>query len=219
MFRNPEWPLFSGQAGLRTLGNLPNLSLVEFKVFKPGLPRDMEELDQACARRVSEHLFSKNGIERRPKVWLFLAHTGWTRKSGAWITQEMSSFPSEWRVEQLPRAYEVLVESDKGIRFAGLAEVDAESFQTATRILRKHQSSCIIMSDRADIASSSSIKLVFGAAFTAEDQNVTRPLNWARLSLALCPLGDVLLRVSGSYDERMATLDCIMVPERTVLFE
>ncbi|MDB6064820.1 MAG: hypothetical protein JWR26_1028 [Pedosphaera sp.] len=219
MFRNSEWPLFNEQVALRTLGQVPKLSLVEFKVFKPGLPRDMDELDSACTSRVSEYIFDKDHVMGKFKAWLFLAHSSWRTDSAISRSEGLDSLPADWHLAQLPRSQEVLFESDEGVQFAGLAEVNAESFQTATRILRKHGASCIILSDRPDIDSAASIKAIYRAAFPPEDKGITSSVNWGSLSLALCLLGDVLVRVSGSYDERLASIDCIMLPEKTVFFE
>jgi len=210
VFRNKEWPLFNEEMAQKTLGRVPNFSLVEFNVFRPELPRDMAELDQACAERIAPLLYKNDKLPKESKVWLFIAQQ---RTGGI-----KSLLKKEW-LDVLPLATEVFVESNRGAKSAGLVEIAAENFLTAIRILRANDSACIIASGRSDIVSERNIVHTYYSAFPSEKVPQSSGVSWAGLSLLLCPLGDILLRVSGSYDERLAAIDCIMTPEKAILFK
>jgi len=209
IFRNKDWPLFNEEMAQKTLGRVPSFSLVEFKVFKPELPRDIAELDQACAERIAPLLYKNDKLTKENKVWLFI---GQERRG-----RIKSLLKKEW-LDVLPLATEVSIESNSGAKSAGLVEIAAENFLTAIRILRAIDSACIIVSGRSDIVSERNIVYTYYSAFPSERVPQTSGVSWAGLTLLLCPVGDILLRVSGSYDERLATIDCIMTPEKAILF-
>lgn len=218
IFRNKEWPLFDEETAQDVPGYVPNLSLIEFKVFKPDLPRDMDVLDQACADKVADYIFNTNNFTKTFKVWLFLEVGAWLKKSSVVLQGGLRALREKAWLDQLPKMHEVIIESGNRSKSAGLAEiVTREHFMAAIKLSRSHHWSCVIASERADITSEKSINSIFASAFPPG--NKILGVNWSHLSLSLCPIGDILLRVSGSYDERLATIDCIMAPERAVLFK
>lgn len=164
-------------------------------------------------------LFANPRMNRDYKVWLFTSHGPWQRNSAMVKHYRLwRSFPSKWRLDDFRLGSETMVESNEGVRFAGLAEVSQAGFFTATQIMRSESSCAIILSARPDIGSQGGITQLFNSAFPGNGTAQSR-VDWLSLSLDCCQLGDVVIRVGGSWDEREASLDFFMLPKLLPIFE
>ena len=78
---------------------------------------------------------------------------------------------------------------------------------------RGGSSFAIIFSRRNDIDSPHSIQEIFSHGFTKHNDVEQTSIDWMALAISLCPKGDMLLRVSGHFDDREAAVDLIATPQ------
>lgn len=210
---------FDKSRALQITHAIPELAAVCIVATELELPREMELLDKACADYAIPLLFANPRMNRDYKVWLFAAHGPWQPKSVMVKHYKLwRSFLSEWRLDDFRLGAESMVESSEGIRFVALAEVSKAGFFTATQIVRSSSSCAIILSARAEICIERSIVQLFNSAFPPRKGIAQSRVDWLSLSLDCCQLGDVVIRVSGSWCEREASLDFFMSPKLLQIF-
>jgi hypothetical protein len=199
---------------------VPDIAALSVMCKEERLPRDLVLMDKSCAERAALLLFDNSVLEEGYKVWAFLCHGPWqvrsavVRRKGLW-----ASFPMDWNLNVSRRSDEILFESKDGLRYAGVAQIEADSLFAATQILRGNPSCAIIVSKTLDISSEDSVKALFNAAFPVRREVAATQVDWLHLSVNLCPLGDILGSVRGSWDEREVSFNLIMTPNKLPLFD
>ena len=220
VFVENECVTFHKSRALQITHAIPELAAVCIVATEVELPREMELLDKACADYAIPLLFANPRMNRDYKVWLFASHGPWQPNSVMVNHYKLwRSFPSKWRLDDFRLGPEIMVESSEGIRFAGLAEVSKASFFTATQIVRSESSCALILSARAEICIERGIVQLFNSAFPPGNGTAQWGVDWLSLSLDCCQLGDVVIRVGGSWCEREASLDFFMSPKLLPIFE
>lgn len=197
---------------VRTVPELAALCIISTELQ---LPRDMKLLDEACAVEAQPLLFSHPRRDQDYRLWLFAAHGPWQSKSVMVKHRKLwDSFPSAWSLADFRLNDEIMIESDEGIRFAGVAEISPAGLFVATQILRQESACAMILSKRTDVHSEDGISDLFNSAFPLQHGTAQTQVDWLSLALHRCPLEDIVIRVGGSWDEREASLDLIMLPEK-----
>lgn len=200
---------------------VPPLSAVCIVSTEHELPRELELMDKACVEAAAPLLFASERLSENYKLWLFLAHGAWQARSVMVKHRKLwRSFPSAWNLDGFQLCREQLVESDKGLRFMGVAEVRPEGLFTATQILRRESSGALILSRRDYCESEDEVARLFHSAFPSRGGGGAAQewIDWLSFSLSCCPSGDIVIRISGSWDEREAALNLIMLPEQLPRF-
>ena len=177
---------------------------------EPDFPRDLTRMDEACLRKAKSLLLDLL-LESSKAIWLLVAHGPWQPRSAAVRHSRLwNSFWSRYGLRGANLSPEIMVESDEGIRFAGVAMIDSSALFTGTQILRQQPSCALIISGRTEIPTEHGIRQLFEFAFPIRGRNQQAEVDWLCLSLGCCPLGDVIVRVSGGIDDRETALDFIM---------
>lgn len=144
-----------------------------------------------------------------------MAHESWKEKTRLSLHKKLwESLPHHFHIFNLPLGNEWLFESEKGIRFAGLCEIEQSTFEQAVKILRKHLASVIIITPTKELNEREMVHLLFQASFPEIEST---QIDWSNLSLNRCVNGDIIVRLSGSNDERLVSLDFIMLKEKKTL--
>lgn len=211
---------FDRDRALRLAGVETPLSAVCMVTDEPQLPRELESMDKACVEAAAPLLFDNERLSEKHKVWLFLAHGPWQANSVMVKHRRLwRSFPSAWELGDFRLCGEASVESREGVRFAGVAAVSRQGLFTATQILRGSNSGALLLSERDYCETEDDLMRLFDDAFPSVNGVPQGQVDWLNLSLARCPSDDVVIRVSGSWDEREASLDLIMLPEHLPRFD
>ena len=211
---------FDKAEALRLTGVATPLSAVCIVTAEPQLPRELELMDKACVEAAAPLLFDNERLSGNHKLWLFLAHGPWQANSVMVKHRKLwRSFPSAWELGDFQLCGEAMVQSRNGVRFAGVAGVSRQGLFTATQILRSTNSGALVLSERDYGESQADWMRLFDAAFPSADGVPREHVDWLSLSLACCPSNDIVIRVSGSWDEREASLDLIMLPEHLPRFD
>lgn len=206
---------FDRARAINLQSNLPNLAAVSFISSEPSLPRDMSLLTKACVESVEPLLFSDKQLREKDKVWLFAAHGPWQPKSAMVKHKKLwNSFLSKWNLSAFCLYDEITIESDQGIRFAGIAQVSREALLTASQIVEQERSCAMILSNRREISSEDGIRYLFDSAFLPKDSVNQVSIDWLNLALRQILLGDSVIKVSGSWDERESSFDIILLQEK-----
>lgn len=206
------WPLLDGYE----LVSSSTIGVIRFIARQLGIPREMATLYDVAISMVMDNIF-RNASLKEYKVWLFLSHSSWQPKSRLSLYKRLWKSLSDEALKQFPIGTEVLFESAEGVRFAGITQVEENTFPLAIELLRKY-SSAIIISREDTIADEQSIKLIFSAAFPAHGNVQKTSVDWPNLVMNLCQGDSIVIRTSGSYDDRQASIDCFMSSERMSLF-
>jgi hypothetical protein len=99
--------------------------------------------------------------------------------------------------------------SQDGIRFAGLLQVTGEALIQALEASRVDPACAVLYSKSETLGSQFSVQTLFSAAFPKQGGSEQVKIDWLSFALKRCSHGDVLLRVSGLFDDREAAVDLI----------
>lgn len=190
-------------------GRTPEIDALRVVCSELGLPRDFARMCVACAEAAKTLVFDNRGPSgHRP--WLFAATAALlpddrvTRYKKLWKRIDESYGIGTGR-----RGPEVPFEFAEGLRFAAVVELTPENFAEGTRLLRALRSSALVWTAREQMDSEAGTRRFFELAFPPRKGVPDDRTDWARLASAYCPLGDILVRPSGSWDERECSLDLI----------
>jgi hypothetical protein len=213
LFLDNESLLMDRQHALQYSVSVPPLGAVTFVAARSSKLQELGELAAACAEKARNLVIDSVGKEFC--VWLFIADGPWkpatriARYNRLWRRHpEIVNSSGVGKVGQ-----EVEFESGGQIRFAGSLEISGNSFSKAVELVRTNPSCAMIMSKRPDMGSSSSTRSIFLAAFPEKGELAQVRVDWMRLAINLCPQGDMLFRVSGSFDDHEAAVDVIAVED------
>ncbi len=199
--------------------DVPQIGALRVVCSELGLPRDFEKMGEICTEAARSLVFDRRSLPGyRP--WLFVAtptslpDNRITRYKKLWKGIEERCGVGAGR-----HGPEVLFQSAEGLRFAAAAELTRKSFAEGTRLLRGLTSSALVWTAREGMDSEAETRRFFERAFPLRKGVPDGRTDWIRLASAYCPLGDVLVRASGSWDERECALDLIGVPEQVSRLE
>lgn len=230
VFNDPSWPLFDKNKAMRAVNMVPKLGVLSFACTKLGLllPGKITLLDAECAAQIKPLIFDNPQLYKY-KAYLFAASNKWHLKNRISMYKIRQGglrevLPKEWQINELYPEKDILsrkeclFESSEGLRIAGLTEISEKTFSTVVQSIRGFGAAAIILSSREEMAQEEQGKLIYRAAFPEHKGIPETLIDWMMLALDVCPLGDILVRVSGSYVERCSSIDCIMLSEKLPLF-
>lgn len=213
LFVENESLLFDRARASHMSDTIPPLAAITFSAEKSTMLEDLKDLASACGKDAVFLAKSKMGKEFR--VWLFVSQRPWqpanriVRHRKLWKDyRELIESGGIVNVSD-----EVEVSSEVGIRFSGVLEVTGSSIESALELVRTNPACAMICSKRQDIDSQVSVRSIFSFAFPKKDGIEQVQVDWMTLALGLCPMGDVLIRVSGQFDDREAAVDVIALQE------
>jgi len=218
LFEDAQWPMFNQKKVAAFLqGDIPKLGALSIECHKRELPRDMEVLEDICASELNFLLHKNPRLPiLPPNIWLFIAHDTWQPESAIILHNKLwKSLPVDLHLHQFEQQTEILVKSTAGIRFAGVVKVTSSSLRPAVRVLGKFRAAALILSSRPDVALPELVRTMYDAAFPNPAQT---SIDWPVLAAIVCPTGDVVVRQSGSFDERLLALDLFMLSEKLEYF-
>lgn len=190
----------------------PALGAVTFIAKKSAPSQNLGDLAIACGREAFP-LAKSTGNEVKTG-WLFVSDGAWRNTNRIVLHQRL------WKnhrdlVEAGANGFksdEVAIQRDSKIRYAGLLEITDALIDKAIEATRINKSFAIVFSSRKGIVFSESVSHIFSHAFTKQNGYEGTSIDWMTLAIALCPQGDVLMRVSGLFDDREAAVDLIASP-------
>ncbi len=216
IFHNLDWPLFNYDKGIQKAEAVPEICILSHLCYASEIPENIGDLDAECSKQTHSMIFN-NPFLKPFKVYLFVAHSSWLQKTRLSLYKKLwKSLPDHWNIFDLSLGNEWLFESESGIRFAGLSEIDPSMFDKAVTILRSHLASVLIMTQVKDFNEEEMVQLLFRTSFPEIEST---GIDWSNLVLHLCVRGDIVIRLSGSNDERLTSLDFIMLNEKMTLFD
>jgi hypothetical protein len=207
VFSDPNWPIFT-YSGKRSISVI---SLIEYICKTTEFPKSIEFLDEFCAMKTLKYIYNNSNLSNYDS-YLFISHSAWIEYNRVSNYKKLwKSLPKEWNISSFVLGSELGFQSKKGVRYAGIARIYKETFLRAIKILRANHTSLIILTENKKFDCEEQINILFKSAFTSEKIS---SIDWSNLSLALCKEGNILLRLSGSQDERESSLELIMTKEK-----
>lgn len=202
-----DWPIYRvNDSG----AEVPVCDLIRFETWSKYPPDDMRGLTLSSAALVAPFLFENPRLPSGARLFLFVYNFWWQERTrislykGLWRFH--ASLNSRWLSD------EFLIDTECGIRFYGLAEIEQNNFEQAILEMMKNHYP-LILSTREDILAPSEITRLFNYAYYEE----TKPchyavgrVQWPRFVAACCSNGDIVLRVTDGNEETMAAIDCLV---------
>ena len=195
------------------LTSVPPLGAVTFTAERTDPSQNLQDLAVACGREA--FLLAGTTYSKAYRAWLFISDGPW--KEATKIVQHQKLWKNHRDLVETGssgrKSDEVAIEVGSLVRYAGLLEITDGLTEKAINSVRTCSSYAIILSSRHDIILNVSIRYIFSQAFTKQNGIERTSIDWMTLAIALCPQGDVLMRVSGLFDDREAAVDLIAIPQ------
>lgn len=190
----------------------PPLAAVSFVATTEGLPERLPELARACGDEAASFVAA---LSSPRQGWLFVADGPWREATSLVLHRRLWKNRVSLGESQVGgrRSEEVAIRNGRNVRYAGVVEVTPELMDQAVDIVRTDHACAIIFSSRVDMTDPANIETIFRTAFSSAGGGGGMDVDWLALAVSLCPRGDVLLRVSGLFDDREAAVDLIATPE------
>lgn len=193
----------SGHASLQSVAGVSLLAR------RSGSEPDLASLIHACGQRLQPTM---SGLP----VWIFVAHGPWqpdnriTRHRGLWRSHAMRA---RWERPETVKSEAVAIAGAAGVRFAGVAAVDNTWLLEALELVRVDPACFLFVSHRKDLVLPEQVKRLFDVVFTGGPADSQTHIDWQALITAVCPLGDIVIRVSGGFDDPEGAIDLIGDPK------
>ena len=207
--------LFDRRRAAEFVENIPLLGAITL-VATDLASESLERRAIACGREAVSAVSSVWGTDYA--LWLFVADGPWKHAN------RITSHQKLWKnhrdlvesdgISKIGEEIEVV--SDGLIRYAGLLEISRNSCDKAINCVRTNPSFSMIFSKRPNVDCAQSVRSIFSSAFPKKDGVEQIAVDWLSLALVLCPQSDILIRVTGLFDDREAAVD-VIATEDTVL--
>jgi hypothetical protein len=102
-------------------------------------------------------------------------------------------------------------------RRAGLFLIAEDKFCEACWFMTRNALSIAILSQREEFLCAETLTLAYKAAAFDQGGEPNSWLNWSALSAAFCPLGDVIVKTCGAFDDRKRAVNFVFDPENPVV--
>lgn len=179
-------------------------------VAASGWPQHTREaLIDAAINRVMESI-SEIVRVRRLTPWLFATHSCWqqddriVRSKRLW---QVGQWTDRSRLEG-DRSPDVEFRSPRGVNYAGVIRI-RNGLGAACETVRDSNSSFLFFSNRPNLDNEIEIKRLYGDAIPSYTQGSDVKIDWTSLAIAICSSGDLLVRVTGGFDDPEVAIDVI----------
>jgi hypothetical protein len=217
LFAENESIVFSRLRALQLLSTVPPLGAVTFVAAKSEASADLEKLATACGNDAIALIM--NASHENYRVWLFVSERfeiPWTQNENS-KQLRFTRYRKLWHKHldliasgrRLKSWEGVTIESKACVHFAGLFEVPSSLYSNAINAVRTNPTFSIIVSKRPNMGSAKSVRSIFGSALGSKDGNDHTRVDWLALAVNVCAEGDILVRVSGLFDDHEAAVDII----------
>lgn len=201
----------------RLFADLPRVSALRVICTELDLPRDSEQMIQACTEAARALIFQPAVSSKGYIPWLLVAHGFWepdnriTRYKKLWRRLEQ-----RYGAETFRRGPEIEIASSEGLRYAVGTELMIENFSVGTTVLRANSASALTLTQTREMETEEGLKALFNAAFLKEN-GLYHMVSWARFIARRCSLGEIVVKAGGSWDERKYYLEFFGLPENLSL--
>jgi hypothetical protein len=174
--------------------------------------RALVNLCSDAARPLTESLFT-HGC----RAWLFLV--------GALLSTERRKRYPDYSLASPARKGDLVGEvylertyhEREDRRTAGLYLLDPGKFSDACWFQTLNVWSALVLSTRADMLSGGNLDMFYrAAAFDSTGTPVTA-LNWLSLADAICPLGDIVVKTLGAFDDKERAIRFVYAPANDLI--
>ncbi|MBD3673949.1 MAG: hypothetical protein HUJ26_10540 [Planctomycetaceae bacterium] len=190
--------------------DIPDLSAITIIAQPSGFPVTLSDQAVSCAQEALSLIQAQ--VDRQYRMFLFVTSGPWQESN------RIVRYKKLWKLipnisGSVKFSEEVEFKRDNKLMYAGLVEFIISDINSLVEIARTDISSAIICSHRDKIDSLASINNIFTHAFpTYKEKPLTR-VDWLALAIEVCPLGDILVRVNGTFDDRESAVDIISTKE------
>jgi len=159
----------------------------------------------ACVRRLTPLLASIDRLDVR-RLLLFVATPFWdqpnalARRAEIWAREDLHWLPAD-----APRSPTVHIHRSDGSRIAGLARIPESALMNVAEFVRKNRAAVVWLSANTDL-DETRVRALFERAFPQGESQV----DWASVTDAIAGGEDIVLRISGGFDDREVAIDAFM---------
>lgn len=199
---------------LRALGGI-KLAATSYIATARTWPTDYRGLVDGCctaARPVTEALFAEGY-----SVWLVLIGAALDAGRRSRLRNYALANPAikDNLIEDV--AMERVFHLTNAERTAGLYLMNAHKFRDGCQFLTHNLWAQIILSRRDEFLSEANLGLIYQSSVT-DDNGISNPqINWQGLSVAVCPLGDIVVKTYGAFDDRWREIRFVYSPNKATM--
>jgi len=212
LFSDNQSIIFDRKQQLEKVGREVELGAITFISKKENSLQNLKDLASACGRVAFSHIEEKLGTAYTP--WIFISDGFWKPNS---LLQEKFGL---WRYYQnlinkdpyLIKSKEIKIINNNKVRFAGVLKISDILIDDVIDFTRINHSSVIFFSNK-NAAKSYLIRQFFSHAFPKKNGIEQDRIDWPTLASYCCVKDDLLLRVSGLFDDLEAAVDIICTPK------
>ena len=205
---------------LRREGSCGDHAMCELAAFScvANGPASGETWSDACTRVVplAERFLDRNREFVGEKLLLFVRAGAWGKQSriahkiGPWaLNEELAAI----RGRAIRVGPTLAKDGEGGVVFFAVAEFEFGSFSDCADFARQWSSSFLVICRSGVVPSAGAAELLFSHAFRSERGALhVGTVDWTALSCEVCRAGDIVIRVSGAFDDPDIAVDFIYDP-------
>lgn len=222
VYRDPDWPMFSAASMPEPAPAGLGIGAISFSAYRS---IRVPSLDAAASQCFSVAARSINHLSEDFRWFLFVADDCWQPSSAVIRRRRLwrrfrDSF-SSFRI--MSASPEVFVESPFGIRFCGVLELDLTEtdMMELASALRMRVTWFLFLTRRPVVHDESCVRWAFDEALMTTQGLVGGIVQWPNIVRSFCVKQEVLIRVSGGFDDQEACTDVFVrwEPDGRRLFE
>lgn len=182
----------------------PEVGIVSVSACRDSMPQ--ERALEACVAELLPQLRKWQVRLPRHALYAFVATPYWAhmnavlRRRGLWKRAELG-----WAARSAVRSPDIEFVDAQGSRFAGIALVSEEELFQAANYLRFHLAGFLILARDVRLEESS-VQAMFARAFPHGESRV----DWSSLTSGCASSDDVVLKISGAFDDPEVAIDAFM---------
>jgi hypothetical protein len=191
--------------------NMP-LAAITYVCSRGDADGNWEPVIDTCGQQVAAKLYERSLCD---KVVLFVADSVWLPRSPTIVRKRLwGRRGAEFSKRGMLLGLETEFIKEGRVRYAGIVWTGQDGFASAVDIARKDMA-CALVAGRAErwLDESAWVENAFHAAFPMNEKANASRIDWLSLIVHLCKWGDVVVRVSGLFDDPELALDCIVRPD------
>jgi hypothetical protein len=108
--------------------------------------------------------------------------------------------------------------ADEVQRTAGIYLIDPSAFVAAAMYQTQHKLSLQIFSRRTDSLTRENLTTTYHAAAFDDQGTPTYNLNWRVLAAAICPMGDIVVKTFGAFDDKFRSVSFVHSSASVLIF-
>jgi hypothetical protein len=185
------------------------ISAITFLTEELEIPRDVELLDNMNCE-VALNFLSGCADLKNWSFYLCIAQGCWQKSNRIVEHKKLwKSLPKDLVINDFDnKSKEIRFELDGMVNFVGAIDIDFESLPRAIKVFRSYRTCFLVLSRANNFLNSGNVSNFVDAAFSTYKHKSINLIDWVSVC-SMCDDDNIIVRVSGDYDDRCTAIDLI----------